>query len=87
MREERFAVGVSFHTYSQLVLFPWGFERDITPDVKKPQWGWYATGPGVGVQLTQGDHQGRLVIPCDHRLQGDDPNRAGASRAGHLELK
>jgi sialidase-1 len=40
----------------------WDKPRDITADVKKPEWSWYATGPGVGIQLKSG----RLVIPCDH---------------------
>ncbi len=44
----------------------WAPPRDITPDVKRPGWGWYATGPGVGIQLHQGTHRGRLLIPCDH---------------------
>lgn len=45
----------------------WSPLRDITPDVKKRDWTWYATGPGVGIQLQRGRHKGRLVIPCDHR--------------------
>lgn len=45
----------------------WAKPRDITKDVKKDGWGWYATGPGVGIQLARGTHRGRLVIPCDHR--------------------
>jgi len=45
----------------------WSKPTDITADVKPTSWGWYATGPGVGIQLTQGAHQGRMVIPCDHR--------------------
>jgi sialidase-1 len=45
----------------------WTPPRNITRDVKKPNWGWYATGPGVGIQLAQGARRGRLVIPCDHR--------------------
>ena len=45
----------------------WSKPRDITADVKPKHWGWYATGPGVGIQLQRGPHQGRLVIPCDHR--------------------
>jgi sialidase-1 len=44
----------------------WSKPRDITPQVKPPKWGWYATGPGVGIQLQRGAHAGRLVIPCDH---------------------
>ena len=45
----------------------WSKPVEITDDVKKLGWGWYATGPGVGIQLEQGRHKGRMVIPCDHR--------------------
>ena len=34
--------------------------------MKKDDWTWYATGPGSGIQIEHGPHQGRLVIPCDH---------------------
>jgi sialidase-1 len=44
----------------------WAGLREITDDVKDPNWTWYATGPGVGVQL----RGGRLVIPCDHAMAG-----------------
>ena len=44
----------------------WTTPREITKDVSKPSWTWYATGPGVGIQLKHGPHKGRLVIPCDH---------------------
>ncbi len=45
----------------------WARPADITADAKRPEWTWYATGPGVGIQLQRGEHAGRLVIPCDHR--------------------
>ena len=45
----------------------WAKPHRITASVKRPEWGWYATGPGVGIQLEHGPHAGRLVIPCDHR--------------------
>ena len=45
----------------------WAQPVRITRDVKKPDWAWYATGPGVGIQLGRGPHTGRLIIPCDHR--------------------
>lgn len=45
----------------------WSAPVEITESVKPPAWGWYATGPGVGIQLKSGPHAGRLVIPCDHR--------------------
>ena len=44
----------------------WSKPKEITTDVKKPDWTWYATGPGSGIQLQHGPHKGRLVIPCDH---------------------
>jgi sialidase-1 len=43
----------------------WSQPVDITATTKKPAWGWYATGPGIGIQIKQGAHKGRLVIPCD----------------------
>ena len=42
----------------------WAPAREITPSVKKADWTWYATGPGNGIQL----RNGRLVIPCDHKV-------------------
>jgi len=44
----------------------WTKPREITAEVKRPEWTWYATGPGAGIQLERGAHAGRLVIPCDH---------------------
>ncbi|MGW7263642.1 sialidase family protein [Streptomyces sp. NPDC054842] len=40
--------------------------RDITAQVKRPGWRWYATGPGHAVALTRGPHAGRLVVPSNH---------------------
>lgn len=44
----------------------WTTPREVTAAVKKPDWTWYATGPGNGIQIRKGAHAGRLVIPCDH---------------------
>jgi len=49
----------------------WSAPREITRSVKDPAWGWYATGPGIGIQVKQGPHTGRLVIPANHSY--DDP--------------
>ena len=41
----------------------WSDPVDITPQVK-PEWCvFFGTGPGVGIQLHTGDHEGRLVVP------------------------
>lgn len=36
------------------------------PKLRQPHWGWYATGPGNGIQLTRGQFAGRMVIPANH---------------------
>jgi sialidase-1 len=43
----------------------WSVPENITATTKKKEWGWYATGPGIGIQIKHGPHKGRLVIPCD----------------------
>lgn len=55
-----------FLTFSDDDGLTWDAPRDITQQAKKPEWGWYATGPGMGIQLKDGPFKGRLVIPCDH---------------------
>lgn len=42
----------------------WTQPVDITASTKKPDWTWYATGPGCGIQTKSG----RMVIPCDHNV-------------------
>lgn len=44
----------------------WSKPVELTETTKRPTWRWYATGPGVGIQLSTG----RLVIPCDHSEHG-----------------
>lgn len=44
----------------------WSQPKEITDDVKRPEWGWYATGPCHGIQVKSGPTAGRLVIPCDY---------------------
>jgi sialidase-1 len=44
----------------------WSKPVDITFETKQKDWTWYATGPGVGIQLKSG----RLLIPCDNKVAG-----------------
>ncbi len=44
----------------------WSKPVDVSKTCRDPNWGWYATGPGVGIQLKYGKHKGRLLFPADH---------------------
>ncbi len=46
--------------------FTWSNAKEITRNVKKDTWTWYATGPGHGIQIMNGPSKSRLVIPCNH---------------------
>lgn len=58
----------------------WAPVQDITSEVSKPGWGWYAMGPGVGIAVERGPHRGRLILPANHRETTD---RSGPS-ASHV---
>ena len=55
-----------FVTHSDDDGATWAAPVEITQDVKPESWTWYATGPVHGIQL----ENGRLLMPCDHRLEG-----------------
>jgi sialidase-1 len=42
----------------------WAAPAEITNTVKRPHWRWYGTGPCHGVQVKEGIHKNRLLIPC-----------------------
>ncbi|MFA5858884.1 MAG: sialidase family protein, partial [Elusimicrobiota bacterium] len=44
----------------------WVKPVDLTNELKPSTWRWYATGPGVGIQVKNGQYKGRMVIPCDY---------------------
>lgn len=55
----------------------WTKPVEITATTKKADWTWYATGPGIGIQVKQGARAGRLVIPCDYNdTDPADPKKA-----------
>ena len=49
----------------------WSKVEEITNSTKHPDWSWYATGPGVGIQMTGDKYKNRLIIPCDHANKKD----------------
>ncbi|MEV0778010.1 sialidase family protein [Streptomyces sp. NPDC050428] len=68
----------------------WSAPREITEQVKRPDWRWYATGPGHGVELTAGPGAGRLVVGANHSVApADGSTDTGAEPrhyAGHSLL-
>ena len=64
----------------------WAKPRDITAETKSPDWNWYATGPGNGIQLERGKFKGRLVIPCDHRVNGNKTDKDSWQQAGRSHV-
>ena len=43
----------------------WAPAREL-PELRRPQWGWYATGPGNAIQIVRGEYKGRIVVPANH---------------------
>jgi sialidase-1 len=44
----------------------WSKPVCISDTARLDDWRWYATGPGIGIQIKSGKYASRLVIPCDH---------------------
>ena len=59
-----------YQTHSDDDGLTWTEPKEITSMVKHPTWWWYATGPGIGIQLEKGPNKGRLVIPANHTAEG-----------------
>ncbi|WP_018626578.1 sialidase family protein [Niabella aurantiaca] len=49
----------------------WSKPESLASTCRDSSWGWYATGPGIGIQVRNGVYKGRLVIPANHSY--DDP--------------
>ncbi|HBG28540.1 MAG: hypothetical protein A2Y10_19855 [Planctomycetes bacterium GWF2_41_51] len=73
-KERKIAEGNSVNTRRVFILksdddgATWSSTKEITSTAKNKQWKWYATGPGIGIQLKYGKNKGRLIIPCDHSI-------------------
>jgi sialidase-1 len=56
----------------------WSNPVDLSETCKVPEWGWYATGPGIAIQLKSEKYKNRIVVPANHSY--DDPS--GKEREG-----
>ncbi len=61
----------------------WSAPKNITSQTKNPDWGWYATGPGIGIQLTHAPHTGRLVIPANHSIKVESNGKTVSDNGAH----
>ncbi|MFI1358559.1 exo-alpha-sialidase [Streptomyces sp. NPDC020898] len=58
----------------------WSAPRDLSAEIMPPEWdSWYATGPVHGIQLTRGEHTGRLVFGVN--AESWDGSRISANHA------
>ncbi len=64
----------------------WSQPINITESVKDPRWGWYATGPGIGIQLQHGPQAGRLLIPTNMSYDAEKGALHGAFNYGALAI-
>ncbi|GGW39741.1 hypothetical protein GCM10010503_15130 [Streptomyces lucensis JCM 4490] len=62
----------------------WSRPKEITAQVKKPGWRWYATTPGHALQL----RGGRVLVPANHTLPptGSDTGAEPKYNSGHCLL-
>ncbi|GAA1603585.1 exo-alpha-sialidase [Kribbella hippodromi] len=54
----------------------WSKAKNLGSQIDDPAWGWYATGPVHGIQLTRGAHAGRLVAGTNY----DNGNQQNAGQ-------
>ncbi|WP_245689522.1 sialidase family protein [Streptomyces chattanoogensis] len=67
----------------------WSPPREITDQTKRPEWRWYATGPGHALRLRHGPYAGRLVVPANHSTPPMAPGDTGTEaryNGGHALL-
>ncbi len=62
---------IPYITYSDDDGLTWSKPKNLSESAKNESWGWYATGPGVGIQMKSDKYKERLLIPCDNSY--DDP--------------
>ncbi|UZJ31643.1 sialidase family protein [Streptomyces endophytica] len=55
----------------------WSPPSELTDQVKRPDWRWYATGPGHALRLRHGPYAGRLLVPANHSTPPGDPADTG----------
>jgi len=65
-----------YSCYSDDDGLTWSKPVDMSSTCKDPEWGWYATGPGIGIQLKSKQYRNRLVIPANNSYDGQSSSEA-----------
>ncbi|MFY0687180.1 MAG: exo-alpha-sialidase [Cyclobacteriaceae bacterium] len=66
IRKQSEQTRVPYISYSDDDGLTWSAPKSLLASSKNSEWGWYATGPGVGIQIENGPYSGRLIIPANH---------------------
>lgn len=72
-----------FMCYSDDEGLTWSEPVNMSKTCKNAEWGWYASGPGVGIQLKSESFRNRLVIPANHSYDVQDPGEAVRGAYGY----
>jgi sialidase-1 len=65
-----------FLCYSDDDGLSWSEPVNMSASCKNPDWGWYATGPGIGIQMKSEKYWNRMLIPANHSYDVRDSNEA-----------
>lgn len=57
----------------------WSEPREITSEVKRAGWTWYATGPCHAIVKSRAPHKGRILVPANHKFVAPDGSVASHS--------
>ncbi|MFM1874796.1 MAG: hypothetical protein RL266_533 [Bacteroidota bacterium] len=60
-----------FITFSDDEGLTWSRPKDVTAEVKRPEATSVASGPGIGIELKEGPHAGRLIMPMNQGPYGN----------------
>ncbi|OQA65098.1 MAG: Sialidase precursor [Firmicutes bacterium ADurb.Bin262] len=61
-----------YRTFSENEGISWTDPDDISMQVRRDDWTWYATGPCHGLRLSNG----RYIVPCNHGVLGQEKTRS-----------
>ncbi|MEQ5789193.1 exo-alpha-sialidase [Erythrobacter sp. NFXS35] len=71
-----------FVTYSDDNGLTWSDHREITENVRREDWGWYALGPVHSIELRHAQYSGRIVVPANHRI--GEPGKDDGPYGSHM---